>query len=124
MAYNTLIVDDSGIIQTMVAKILRMTEVSLGETLYASNGQEALDILEKHRIDIVFTDINMPVMDGEELIREMRSRNIFRDVPVIVISTEQNKKKMDTLRTLGVRDYLTKPFNPEQLTEVLQKYLK
>ena len=124
MAYNTLIVDDSGIIQTMVATILRMTEVSLGETLYASNGQEALDILEKHRIDIVFTDINMPVMDGEELIREMRSRNIFRDVPVIVISTEQNKKKMDTLRTLGVRDYLTKPFNPEQLTEVLQKYLK
>lgn len=119
-----LIVDDSGIIRTMVAKILRMTAIPLGEIRYASNGQEALDILGNHRIDIVFADINMPVMDGEELIREMLSRNIFPAVPVIVISTEQSKKKMDSLRALGVRDYLTKPFHPEQLMEVLQKYLK
>lgn len=119
-----LIVDDSGIIRTMVAKILRMTAISLGEIRYASNGQEALDILGNHQIDIVFADINMPVMDGEELIREMLSRNIFPAVPVIVISTEQSKKKMDSLRALGVRDYLTKPFHPEQLMEVLQKYLK
>lgn len=124
MAYNVLIVDDSVIIRNMVAKTLQMTGVELGQMHYASNGETALQILEDNWIDIVFADINMPVMDGEEMIRRMNDRDILSTVPVVVISTEQSRDKIGKLRELGISDYLTKPFMPEQFKEVVQKHLE
>jgi two-component system chemotaxis response regulator CheY len=124
MAYNVLIVDDSVLIRSMVAKTLNIAGVHVGEHHYAANGKEALDTLEKHWIDIVFADINMPGMDGIQLVDAMRSRDHLVDIPVVVISTEQSEERIRELQSKGVRDYLKKPFMPEQFKEVVAKYLE
>ena len=124
MAYNVLIVDDSVLIRSMVAKTLNIAGIHVGKHHYAGNGQEALDKLENNWIDIVFADINMPVMDGIQLIDTMRARDHLADIPVVVISTEQSEERIQELRAKGVRDYLKKPFMPEQFKEVVAKYLE
>ena len=124
MAYNVLIVDDSVLIRSMVAKTLNVAGVSVGKHHYAANGKEALDILEANWIDIVFADINMPIMDGIQLIDAMRSRDHLADIPVVVISTEQSEERIRELRSKGVKDYLKKPFMPEQFKDVVSNYLE
>jgi len=124
MAYNVLIVDDSVLIRSMVAKTLNIAGINVGQHHYAGNGKEALDKLESHWIDIVFADINMPIMDGIQLVDTMRTRDYLADIPVIVISTEQSEERIQELRSKGVRDYLKKPFMPEQFKEVVAKYLE
>lgn len=124
MAYNVLIVDDSVLIRSIVAKTLNLAGIDVGRHHYAANGKDALDRLEKHWIDIVFADINMPVMDGIQLIDAMRARDYLTDIPVVVISTEQSEERIQELWAKGVRDYLKKPFTPEQFKEVVAKYLE
>jgi len=124
MAYNVLIVDDSVLIRSMVAKTLNVAGVHIGKYHYAADGQEALDKLEKHWIDIVFADINMPVMDGIQLVDSMRTRDHLQDIPVVIISTEQSEERIQELRAKGVKDYLKKPFMPEQFKDIVAKYLE
>jgi len=124
MAYNVLIVDDSVLIRSMVAKTLNLAGVQIGKYHYAADGQEALNKLEKHWIDIVFADINMPVMDGIELVDSMRARDYLKEIPVVIISTEQSEERILELQAKGVRDYLKKPFMPEQFKEIVAKYLE
>ena len=124
MAYNVLIVDDSAIVRAVVRKALSLTGVSLGEILDASNGQEALEKLEKSWIDIVFADINMPVMNGIELVNKMVERDILKTSPVVIISTERSETRMAELRAKGVSAYLNKPFTPEHLRDVITQVLE
>jgi two-component system chemotaxis response regulator CheY len=123
MAYNVLIVDDSVLIRSMVAKTLKVTGVPIGTYHYAAHGREALDKLERNWIDIVFADINMPVMDGIEMLDAMRSRDFLADIPVVVISTEQSEERIQKLKAKGVQDYLKKPFMPEQFKAIVEKHL-
>ena len=123
MAYNVLIVDDSAIVRAVVRKALGLTGVALGEILEAANGQEALDKLEKNWIDIVFADINMPVMTGIELVNKMVERDILKSSPVVIISTERSETRMAELRAKGVSAYLNKPFTPEHLRDVITQVL-
>lgn len=123
MAYNILIVDDSAIVRAVVRKTLGLTGVAIGEIQEASNGQEALDKLEKSWVDIVFADINMPVMTGIELVDRMIERNILKTSPVVIISTERSETRMAELRAKGVSAYLNKPFTPECLRDVITQVL-
>ena len=123
MAYNVLIVDDSAIVRAVVRKTLGLTGVALGEILEAANGKEALEKLEKNWIDIVFADINMPVMTGIELVNQMIERNILKTSPVVIISTERSETRMAELRAKGVSAYLNKPFTPECLRDVITQVL-
>ncbi|MFW6334787.1 MAG: response regulator transcription factor [Desulfosalsimonas sp.] len=91
MGYNVLIVDNSVIIRKMVAKTLSITDLDISEYYFAENGRQALEKLEEHWIDIVFADINMPEMNGIEMIGEMSRRNLLSEVPVVVISTERSR---------------------------------
>ncbi|MDZ7753473.1 MAG: response regulator [Gammaproteobacteria bacterium] len=123
MANNVLIVDDSAIIRKMVARNLAMADIDLGEVHLAANGREALEKLEQHWIDVVLADINMPVMNGLELIAEMNRRELTATIPVVIISTERSKERIAALKEMGVKAYINKPFTPEEFATVIKGLL-
>jgi two-component system chemotaxis response regulator CheY len=89
----------------------------------ASGGAEALKLLPQSRFDIRITDINMPDINGLELIRFARSHERYRDTPVLIISTEGSERDVARAMQLGANEYLTKPFTPDQLVEVVRRHL-
>ena len=118
MAINLLIVDDSSVMRSMIVKALRMSGVDLGAIHQAGNGKEGLDRLDEHSIDLAIVDINMPVMNGEEMIDWMRSRPDTSQIPVIVISTEGSEARIERLKEKGAR-FIHKPFTPERIRDVI-----
>jgi two-component system chemotaxis response regulator CheY len=115
MAYRVLIVDDSPAMRSFVRRVMIISGFELSTCFEASNGQEALDLLRKEWVDAILTDINMPEVDGEELLRRLSQDEVLRSIPVIVISTDATRKRIDRMLALGARGYVTKPFLPETL---------
>jgi two-component system chemotaxis response regulator CheY len=118
MALNVLVVDDSLVVRTMIIKTLRLAGVDLGEVFQGANGQEGLDVLNEQWIDIAFVDINMPVMNGEEMIEKVRENPVWADLPIVVVSTEGSQTRIDRLLQKGVR-FIHKPFAPEVVRETV-----
>jgi len=117
-----LIVEDSELLHQMYEIVFRQYRVRQGVLLHAYNGKKALDLLAQHPdVDLILLDINMPVMSGLEFLQFCNSQQVFRNIPVIVVSTEG--KKDDTLRALrsGARGYVTKPFRPEHLHALIDR---
>jgi len=123
MAYSILIVDDSDIIRSMISRTIRLTKLPVHTFMEAHNGVEALDILKREWIDIVFTDLNMPVMNGLDLIKSMKQTVDLNDIPVVVITTEGNANRLNELINAGARDCLRKPFTPEKIRDVITSIL-
>jgi two-component system, chemotaxis family, chemotaxis protein CheY len=123
MALKILIADDSATVRAVIAKALAIAGIPVGEVMEASNGQEALDILGKNWVDLVFTDLNMPVMGGMEMIAKMAESDLLKTVPVVVISTEGSASRVEELKAKGISAYLRKPFTPEMLREVVNNTL-
>jgi two-component system chemotaxis response regulator CheY len=123
MGYNVLIVDDSMIIRKMVAKTLSISDLDIAECYYAENGRQALEQLRDNWIDIVFADINMPEMNGVELVAEMQKQDMLSSTPVVIISTERSRERIEALKNMGVQAYLQKPFIPEEFTRVVKELL-
>ena len=123
MAYNILIVDDSPAMRMVVRRVLDLSGIELGKCLEAGNGQEALDVLRRECVDLVLTDINMPTMDGEELVRRVEADDSLRSIPVVVVSTDRTDGRMRQMLALGAKGYVTKPFLPETLRAELDKIL-
>ena len=119
MSYNILIVDDSRSMRRVIRKVLDLSGFQIGECLEAGNGQEALDVLENHWIDLVLSDIHMPVMDGLGFIRAVRSSNAWTDLPVVFITTESNEDRLREVMALGAKGYIRKPFQPEEIRSLL-----
>lgn len=119
--YSVLIVDDSEIIRSVLQRTLSMAKIPLSNIYHAANGQEAVDILDNSWIDLVMTDLNMPVMSGFELIDIMYKRNDLNLIPIIVISTEGSALRIDGLKDRGVKGYLRKPFTPESICTTLKQ---
>lgn len=124
MAYNILIVDDSLTARTFIARTLQMAEVPLNQIYQARNGQEAMDLLQRVWVDMVFADINMPMMNGTEMVRQMRTIDLLKSIPVIIVSTDRSAQRMAEMREAGVQAYLTKPITPEDLKDVVERFLK
>ncbi|MFA5864564.1 MAG: response regulator [Phycisphaerae bacterium] len=124
MSINVLIVDDSMTIRAMIKKALSLSIPELGEVHEAENGIMALARLTQTSMDLVLTDINMPRMDGVQLIAKMKQIPKLAGIPVVVISTDGSTERIRDLETLGIRGYLHKPFRPEQLKEVLSHILE
>jgi len=120
MAINLLIVDDSSVMRSMIVKALRMSGIDLGAIHQAGNGKEGLDRLDEHGIDLAIVDINMPVMNGEEMIDCMRSRPDTCQIPIIVISTEGSEARIERLKEKGAR-FIHKPFTPERIRDVINE---
>ncbi len=119
MAFRVLIVDDSPSMRGLVRRVLEVSGLDVGAVFEASDGQEALDVLDREWVDVVLTDINMPHMDGEEFVTKLVERHVA--APVIVISTDGTAARMAHLRALGARGYLAKPFPPEALRQEVEK---
>ena len=124
MAYTLLIVDDSATTRGIIKKVLGLTDLDLGTLHEATNGQEGLAKLRETWIDLVLADLNMPVMNGTEMIAAMASDPVLRSVPVVVVSSEGNRTLLDSLAEQGVREVIRKPFEPALLRRVIEEALR
>jgi two-component system chemotaxis response regulator CheY len=123
MSYSVLIVDDSPAMQGLITRVLGLCGLKIRAFLRASNGKEALSILEHCTVDLILTDMNMPELDGEALIRSLAQNERLNDIPVIVISTDSTEARIDQLMSLGARGYVAKPFTPERLRSEIEGVL-
>ncbi|MEN6469770.1 MAG: response regulator [Smithella sp.] len=117
-----IVADDSRLVRGIVAKAV----ASIGfETVLATNGKEALDILETDEKDInlVLLDWNMPVMNGIDVIKNMRGNDRFKRIPVLMVSTESEGERIQEAISAGAQGYLTKPFTADQLIEAIHQAL-
>ncbi|MCL2701432.1 MAG: response regulator [Phycisphaerae bacterium] len=122
MAVNILVVDDSAVARSVIMKTLRLTDLAIGDILQAANGQEGLAVMETQWIDLLFVDINMPVMNGEDMITAVRANPAWANLPIVVISTEGSMTRIGSLMHQGVR-FIHKPFTPESIRDVLTELM-
>lgn len=123
MGYHILLVDDSNVVKAVLMKILAGSTLAIDQVFDAANGVEALKILNANAIDLVITDINMPHMDGFELIERMRLDMMLKDIPIIVISTEGSLTRVSYLEEMGIKGYLRKPFSSQDIHNILNEVL-
>ncbi|HWQ56219.1 MAG TPA: response regulator [Bryobacteraceae bacterium] len=123
MAFNVLIVDDSPAMRSFIARVLDLSGFPVGNRLEASNGEEALLKLAENWVDIVLTDLNMPGMDGEQLVRRLEKDEMLRSIPVVIISTDRTESRVHQMMMLGAKGYVKKPFLPETLRRELENVL-
>jgi two-component system chemotaxis response regulator CheY len=116
---NILIVDDSAMMRAMIKRVVAMTDIAVGEVYEAANGAEALRTLEAHDIEVLLTDLNMPVMSGTELLRTVAADPRWRSLRRVIISTDGSARRRDEAAALDVRCYLEKPISPEVIRDVL-----
>jgi len=116
---NILIVDDSATMRQFVRRAVQLSDIPVGEVHEAANGKEALAIIDAHDVDALFTDINMPVMSGPELLRELERQG--RQMPIrIVVSTDGSDARRQEMKHLA-RWYVNKPLRPEVVRDVLSE---
>lgn len=123
MLYNILIVDDSRTTRAVISKTLNLAGLPINELYEAENGRVALEILGKKWIDLVLADINMPEMDGVEMIDKMSKDGLLRTIPVVVVSTEGSQTRIEEMRSKGVKAYIRKPFTPEVIKGIVEDIL-
>ena len=114
---RALIVDDSSVMRKIVERSLRQAGLDLAEVREAGNGAEGLSALQDSSVDLILCDINMPVMDGVEFLRQLQSQGHAKGVPVVMITTEGSESHVVQALSLGAQGYIRKPFTPEQVKE-------
>jgi two-component system chemotaxis response regulator CheY len=119
MAYTVMVIDDSETIRSILVRSLAMTKLPIDAVVQAANGREALIKLREQWVDIVFSDIHMPEMNGIMLVNAMQEDPELRDVPIIIVSTEGSTTRIEELKKMGIRGYLRKPFTPEAIRDVI-----
>jgi two-component system, chemotaxis family, chemotaxis protein CheY len=119
MAKDILIVDDSAAIRKILQRVLRQADVPMGDIYEAGDGVEALAALKDHRIGLVLSDINMPNMDGLQLLSQIRASAEHKELPVLMITTEGSQAKVMEAVNLGANGYVRKPFTADQIKEKL-----
>lgn len=119
MALDVLIVDDSAAIRKILQRVLAQTEIPLGTILEAGDGIEALERLRANHVGLVLSDINMPNMDGIELLTQIRANAAWKSIPVVMITTEGSQQKVLEAVDLGAAGYVRKPFTADQIKEKL-----
>ncbi len=119
MAFDVLIVDDSAAIRKILQRMLRQADVPLGKVFEAGDGVEAIETLKVEKVDLVLSDINMPNMDGLQLLGQIRGTPDWKEIPVIMITAEGGEAKVMEAAQLGANGYVRKPFTAEQIEEEL-----
>jgi two-component system chemotaxis response regulator CheY len=116
-------VDDSAMMRAMIRRVAENGGVDLGGIYEAANGKDALAVLERERIHVLFTDINMPEMTGPELLREIQRRGSWADLISVVVSTDGSDARLAEMRDVQVSRFVSKPFPPEVMRDVLVEAL-
>src|ERR1700733_4166619 len=123
MAYSVLIVDDSPVMRSFIRRVLGVSGFEVGECMEAGNGEEALAQLSAHPVDVILTDINMPGMNGEELLLRLGANGTLKTTRAVVISTDATNERIVRMIELGAKGYMAKPFTPETLRDELERVL-
>jgi two-component system chemotaxis response regulator CheY len=120
---DMLVVDDSPVTRKMVRRALGLCGLEVAEVYEAGDGAEALEALSRHHVDLVLADINMPVMNGMELVERMSKDPELSNVPVVIVATPMSQDRVEQVLDRGARAYLAKPFRPEALRDVVIQIL-
>ena len=120
MSVNILAVDDSASMRQMVTFTLKGAGYNVEE---AADGQQALNKAKNAKFNIVISDVNMPVMDGITLIRELRALPDYKFIPILMLTTESTSDKKQEGKSAGATGWIVKPFNPEQLLATVKKVI-
>ncbi len=120
---NILLVDDSKTVRSVLAKTLELSRLPINEILEAENGRQALDLMDNNWVDLVLADINMPVLNGIEMVEKMYSDGLLKTIPVIIVSTEGSATRIEQLKSRGISAYIRKPFTPELIRSVVEDIL-
>jgi len=123
MSFNVLIVDDSNAMRGVIKKIISMSGFKMDTCLEAGNGREAISQLEGNWVDVIISDINMPEMNGLEMLSHLKKDDLFKDIPVIMITTEGSSTRMEEAFQYGAKGFIKKPFLPEDLKKILNEVL-
>ncbi len=123
MSFNVLIVDDSSSMRAVVKKIITISGFKMDQCIEAGDGKEALKALAQNWVDVILSDINMPEMNGFELLRRLREDDLLRRIPVIIISTESSEQHVRDAFDLGVKGFIKKPFLPEEVRKILYEVI-
>ncbi|MBD8067124.1 response regulator [Devosia sp. PTR5] len=118
MTLRVLTVDDS---RTILAMLHHTLSNAGFEVLQAEDGKQGLDMLRAEAVDVVITDINMPVMDGIEFIRNVRATGQHNSLPILILTTETSQDKRDQGKAAGGTGWIVKPFDPEKLISVIHR---
>ena len=124
MEPDVLVVDDSAAIRKILQRVLRQTGMAIGTIHEAGDGEEALEILKTVRPGLVLSDINMPKMDGLQFLAALKSKEGWRQIPVVMITTEGGETKVGEAVRLGAAGYVRKPFTADQIKEKLSGILE
>jgi two-component system, chemotaxis family, chemotaxis protein CheY len=119
MDSDVLVVDDSAAIRKILTRVLRQTGMAIQTIHEAGDGQDALALMAQHRIDLVLSDINMPKMDGLQLLGALKASPQWHNIPVVMITTEGGETKVADAVRLGAAGYVRKPFTADQIKEEL-----
>lgn len=114
---RVLIVDDSWVMRKIVERSLRQAGIELEKVVEASNGAEALAALHENVVDLILCDIDMPVMNGLEFVRQAATVESAKGVPIVMITTEGSESHVVRALSAGARAYIRKPFTPDQVKE-------
>jgi two-component system chemotaxis response regulator CheY len=121
---DILVVDDSAAIRKILQRVLRQTGLSIGAIHEAGDGQEALELLKTNAVSMILTDINMPRMDGLQLLAALKAAPEWSGTPVVMITTEGGETKVAEAVRLGAAGYVRKPFTADQIKEKLAGVLQ
>ena len=119
MSFNVLIVDDSASMRAVIKKIVTISGFQMDKCLEANNGREAMEVLSTNWIDIIISDINMPEVNGLELLEQLQKNETLKEIPVIMITTEGSTERMQEAFKLGAKGFVKKPFLPDEIKKVL-----
>jgi two-component system chemotaxis response regulator CheY len=118
MAKKILLVDDSASVRTVAGIALREAGY---EVIDAANGKEALSMLDRERVHLIISDVNMPVMDGITFLKEVKRHPTCKFTPVIMLTTEAGEDKKQEGRAAGAKAWIVKPFQPRSLVDAVSK---
>lgn len=121
MSKNVLVVDDSPTMRSLI--VTTIEDMDGLEATEVQNGIEALKVLPTRKFDLIITDINMPTINGLEVVSFVKGHPLYKMIPLIIVSTEQGDKEIQKALALGATEYITKPFHPDNLKKVVQKVL-
>jgi two-component system, chemotaxis family, chemotaxis protein CheY len=119
-----LIVDDSSTTRALIRRTVTLSGCADLRVLEAANGREGLESARRERPDLILADLQMPEMNGIEMIRELMADPRTSTIPIAVVSAEPNQATIDMLRTSGVRAHLTKPFTPERMRALITEIME
>ncbi len=121
LVQTILVVDDSGTARMIIKQCLTIIGLKDKKFIEASNGRDAVELLRQNAVDLVVTDLNMPVMDGEALLLEIKGSAAWQQIPVIVITSTSNDVREKALREVGAEAVISKPVNPAALHAAWKK---